>query len=237
MLILVARRARSLRAERIIDMPTGEIIARYAAAAIVGYLVGSIPNGVLVGKLFGNRDPRAHGSGKTGTTNVLRTLGVGPAALVMVLDTTKGVAAVLLARFVLFPAQPGATATMQAWAEAIAGLAAILGHNYSIFIRFAGGRGVATGGGAILAMNPLAFVCSVFGLIVPIVVTRYVSLGSIIASATAAIVATALAVTGHEVWPHAVFMILGAAFVIVSHGDNIQRLLAGTERRLGQPST
>jgi glycerol-3-phosphate acyltransferase PlsY len=86
-------------------------------------------------------------------------------------------------------------------------------------------------------MNPLAFVCSVFGLIVPIVVTRYVSLGSIIASATAAIVATALAVTGHEVWPHAVFMILGAAFVIVSHGDNIQRLLAGTERRLGQPST
>ena len=145
MLILVARRARSLRAERIIDMSTGEIIARYAAAAIVGYLVGSIPNGVLIGKLFGNRDPRAHGSGKTGTTNVLRTLGVGPAALVASLDIAKGVAAVLLARFVFFPLQPGATATTQAWAEAIAGLAAILGHNYSIFIRFSGGRGVATG--------------------------------------------------------------------------------------------
>ncbi len=85
-------------------------------------------------------------------------------------------------------------------------------------------------------MSPPA-VCAIIGLIVPIVVTRYVSLGSIIASATAAIVDTAFALTGHDAWPHAVFMIVGAAFVIVSHGDNIQRLLSGTERRLGQPST
>src|SRR5260370_7602853 len=103
MLILVARRARSLRAERIIDMSTGEIIARYAAAAIVGYLVGSIPNGVLIGKLFGNRDPRAHRSAKTATTNTLRTSPVCPPALLARLDIAKGVAALLLARFVFFP--------------------------------------------------------------------------------------------------------------------------------------
>src|SRR5215471_2166310 len=121
MLILVARCAPSPRAERIAKMPTVEVIVRYLAAAIVGYLVGSIPNGVLVGKVFGDRDPRAHGSGKTGATNVLRTLGVGPAALVALLDVCKGIAAVLLARFLIFPLVPGATATQQAWAEAIAG--------------------------------------------------------------------------------------------------------------------
>ncbi|HEX6817708.1 MAG TPA: glycerol-3-phosphate acyltransferase, partial [Ktedonobacterales bacterium] len=131
------------------------VLARFVAAAVVGYLLGSTPSGVVVGKLFGNVDPRSHGSGKTGATNVLRTLGPGAAALVVLMDVGKGVVAVLLARFVIMPMSAGAAVDTRAWADAIAAFCAMLGHNYSIYIHFTGGRGVATGGGAILAINPL----------------------------------------------------------------------------------
>lgn len=211
------------------------VLARFVAAAVVGYLLGSTPSGVVVGKLFGNVDPRAHGSGKTGATNVLRTLGPGPAALVVMMDVGKGVLAVLLAHFVIMPFSAGATSDSRAWAEAIAAFCALLGHNYSIFIRFTGGRGVATGGGAILAINPLVLVPSVIAMVVPIAVTRYVSLGSMLGGASAALTDTLLALTGHDQWAHAVFMIAGATFIIVAHRDNIQRLATGTERKLGQP--
>src|SRR5215470_3374339 len=105
-------------------MPPLEAILRFAAAAVAGYIIGSIPSGVVVGRLFGNVDPRTQGSGKTGTTNILRTLGPGPAALVLLLDLGKGIASVLLARYVMMPQTAGASATMQAWAECVAALAA-----------------------------------------------------------------------------------------------------------------
>lgn len=210
-------------------------LARFVAAAVIGYLLGSTPSGVVVGKLFGNVDPRAHGSGKTGATNVLRTLGPIPAALVVIMDVGKGALAVLIARFVITPTGAGATADMRASAEAIAAFCAILGHNYSIFIHFTGGRGVATGGGGILAINPLTLAPSVIAMVVPIAVTKYVSLGSMLGGVTAAVTDTLLALTGHDEWPHAVFMIVGATFIIISHRDNIQRLATGTERKIGQP--
>lgn len=213
-------------------MSPAETILRFAAAAVVGYLLGSLPSGVIIGKVFGNIDPRTQGSGKTGTTNILRTLGPGPAVMVLVLDLSKGVAAVLLARYAFMP-QPPATVNLQAWAEAIGGFSAILGHNHSVFIHFTGGRGVATGGGIILAVSPFAFVVAVIALIVPIVVTRYVSLGSIMGAAAGATTEVILAATGHDSWPHAVLLVAGAAYIIISHRDNIERLLAGTERKLG----
>lgn len=213
------------------------VLARFVAAAVVGYLLGSTPSGVVVGKLFGNVDPRSHGSGKTGATNVLRTLGPGAAALVVLMDVGKGVVAVLLARFVIMPMSAGAAVDTRAWADAIAAFCAMLGHNYSIYIHFTGGRGVATGGGAILAINPLVLIPCVIAMVVPIALTRYVSLGSMLGGAAAAITDTLLALTGHDQWAHAVFMITGATFIILAHRDNIQRLTTGTERKLGQPSS
>jgi len=203
-------------------------IERFLAVAVIGYLMGSTPSGVVVGRLFGV-DPRQHGSGKTGATNILRTLGPGAAITVGLLDVLKGAVPVLLARYVLFP--------HQLWAETLAGFAALLGHNYSMFIGFHGGRGVATGGGATLAMQPLTVLFGAVAMIGTIAASRYVSLGSIIASAVCAITDAVLVAMRVDQLPHLVFIAGGAAFVIFSHRDNIARLLNGTERRLGQKST
>lgn len=216
-------------------MPPVEAILRFVAAALIGYLLGCTPSGVVVGKLFGGVDPRTQGSGKTGATNVLRTLGPGPALLVVLLDVGKGVAAVLIARYLIFPPSSGASVNLQAWGEAVGAFCAMLGHNYSMYLHFRGGRGVATGGGGILAMSPIALAVALVALIVPIVLTRYVSLGSMLAGVAAAVTDVILCLTGNDRWPHAIFMIVGAAFIIYSHSDNIQRLRTGTERKLGQP--
>lgn len=213
-----------------------EVILRLGAAALAGYLLGSMPSGVLIGKIFGNVDPRTQGSGKTGATNILRTLGPGPAALVVIMDVGKGVVAVLLARFLFYPLPAHPTANdqiLQELAEALAGFGALLGHNFSIFIHFSGGRGVATGGGVILAMSPLALLVGIIALVIPVLITRYVSLGSIAAAFFSALYMIILTITGHYYWPYAVFAVVASAFIILSHRDNIQRIRNGTERRLG----
>jgi acyl phosphate:glycerol-3-phosphate acyltransferase len=221
-------------------MPTGEVLLRFAIAAAAGYVLGSIPSGVIVSRLAGAKvDPLTQGSGKTGATNIQRTLGTGPAIVVAVLDILKGVAAVLVARFLVYPLGPAATLGQQnvhAAIEAVAAFAALLGHNFSLFIGFKGGRGVATGGGAILAMTPLAMVIGFVCLAVPVALTRYVSLGSILAAAASGITALVLLLTGHDYLPHTIFALAGATFIILSHRDNIERLLSGTERKLGQPA-
>ena len=217
-------------------MSAVEVLLRLGVAAVAGYLLGSLPSGVLIGKIFGNVDPRTQGSGKTGATNILRTLGPGPAALVVIMDVGKGVVAVLLARFLFFPLPAHSTVneqTLQALAEALAGFGALLGHNFSIFIHFSGGRGVATGGGVLLAMSPLTIAVGIVALIIPVAITRYVSLGSITAAFSSALCMVILTITGHAFWPQALFAVAGSAFVILSHRDNIERILQGTERRLG----
>ncbi|MGO8946608.1 MAG: glycerol-3-phosphate 1-O-acyltransferase PlsY [Ktedonobacterales bacterium] len=213
-----------------------EVLLRLSAATVTGYLLGSLPSGVLIGKVFGNVDPRSQGSGKTGATNILRALGPGPAALVVVMDVGKGVVAVLLARFLFFPLASHPTVNeqvLQALAEALAGLAALLGHNRSIFIHFTGGRGVATGAGVILVMSPLVFLVGLIALIIPILITRYVSLGSIFGAFCCAVGMVVLTLTGHYYWPYALYGVVASAFIILSHHDNIQRILSGTERQIG----
>jgi glycerol-3-phosphate acyltransferase PlsY len=208
-------------------------VGRYVGAVMAGYLLGSIPSGVLAARFFGRTDPRQSGSGKTGATNILRTIGPGAAVAVGLTDILKGVAAVLLARYVIFPSE--------LWAETAAGFAALIGHNYSIFIKFKGGRGVATGGGVILAMQPWAVAVGAFGFIIPIATLRYVSLGSMIGSVTCAVadavfVAAPKSFPIHDSYQHLVFMTVGAAFVVYSHRDNIERLANGTERKIGDKS-
>lgn len=188
---------------------------------IVGYLTGSLPMGVIVARLTGARDPRTVGSGRTGGTNALRAMGAWRAATVGLLDVAKGAVPVLIAR------QLGAGELVQA----IVGVAAVLGACRSIFLRFHGGRGVASAIGAMLVISPLAVLISAPVFVGVIWLSRYVSLGSLLGSAAAAIAAALLVVTGVYAPAAFVYGALAVAVIWYAHADNIQRLLHGQERR------
>ncbi|MGH2381962.1 MAG: glycerol-3-phosphate 1-O-acyltransferase PlsY [Candidatus Limnocylindria bacterium] len=197
-------------------------------SAVLGYLLGAIPIGLIVGRLTKGIDLREHGSHRTGATNALRTLGTGAAATVFVLDVAKGVAAVLVARL-LFAADP-----MVGWAAAMAGLAAIVGHNWSVFIGFTGGRGVATSAGALGALS--IWTIPILAPIVAVVIwrTRFVSLGSIVGALGAPVITAMLAGIGAATVPAIGYAVASGLLVTAAHADNIGRLRAGTERRIGQ---
>lgn len=201
-----------------------------ALLVLVGYLVGAIPFGLLIGRLAGGVDLRQHGSGRTGATNALRTIGTAGAVLVFFLDAAKGFVAVLLVGW-LYSAGPAGSPP---WVAAAVGIAAIGGHIRSIFIGFRGGRGVATFTGSMLATAPLvlAVVVPVFAVIVWR--TRYVSLGSLVGSLLAPVAAAVLAALGQATWAAVALGVGGAALVIGAHADNIARLRTGTERRIGR---
>jgi len=194
-------------------------------STIVAYLLGSIPSGLVVARAYRNVDITQVGSQKTGATNVLRTLGAGAAAVVFISDALKGCLAVLIAS--LLTGQDPV-------AMAVAGIAAIVGHSYSVFIGFRGGRGVTPALGAILMMSPLAALIAVVSGACMIAATRYVSLGSMVGSAGGGIAISVLAMLGQLPSAYILFGLVAATFIIVSHRDNIGRILAGTERRLGE---
>jgi len=197
-------------------------------AALLGYVLGAIPFGLILGRLLRGIDLRDYGSHRTGATNALRTLGLRAAAAVFVLDVGKGVAAVLIA-LTLFGDNGSAE-----WAAAIAGFAAIVGHNWSIFIRFTGGRGVATSAGALGAMSPVTLL-----VLAPVVAaliwrTRYVSLGSITGGLLAPIITVLLWAIDFASVPAIAYALASGLLVTAAHADNIARLRAGTERKIGQ---
>ena len=197
-------------------------------AAAIGYLLGAIPFGLIIGRLTRGIDLREYGSRRTGATNALRTLGSRAAAAVFVLDVAKGVAAVLVTRL-LFAGDP-----LGEWAAAAAGVAAIVGHNWSVFIGFTGGRGVATSAGALAAMSPWTIL-----VVAPIVVlviwrSRYVSLGSVTGALAAPIITAVLAAVGAATVPATAYALASGLLVTAAHADNIGRLRAGTERKIGQ---
>jgi glycerol-3-phosphate acyltransferase PlsY len=196
---------------------------------VIGYLLGALPFGVIVGRLLGGVDPRASGSGRTGTTNTLRSVGMPGAVLVLALDIAKGLAAVLLARWI-WAGDPAWTD----WVAALAGVGAVIGHIWSVFIRFAGGRGVATSTGGLLGMAPWSLV--VLGPLVAVIVwrTRYVSLASVAAAVTGPIVVVALFVIGLAPAAAIAYGVAAGLLILFAHADNIGRLRAGTERKLGQ---
>jgi len=197
-------------------------------AAALGYLLGAIPFGLIIGRFAKGIDLREYGSHRTGATNALRTLGTRAAAAVFVLDVAKGFAAVILAR-TLFAGDP-----LVEWAAAAAGVAAIIGHNWSVFIGFTGGRGVATSAGALAAMTPWTILIVTPIVIVVVWRTRYVSLGSVIGAIGAPIITAALAAVGAASVPAIAYALGSGVLVTAAHADNIGRLRAGTERKIGQ---
>jgi len=186
---------------------------------MLGYLVGSASFGIIVTKLVKGVDIRDYGSGNTGVTNVLRTVGKGPAALVLVGDALKGLASVYI----------GFCLGDNSLSYAIAGgLAAIAGHTYPLYHGFKGGKGAATGFGVILALIPDVTLIAVTVFVLTILLTRYVSLGSILGSVSVPI----SAVLFRKPLPVVVFCFVAAGFVIYRHRSNIIRLYRGKENKL-----
>ena len=194
-----------------------------AFAVTIAYLVGSIPFAYLLSRRRGV-DLRRVGSGNVGASNVLRTSGVRAAVLAMVLDGIKGAAAVLLAQRLTGGAAAGAAVPVAA------GVASVLGHVYPIWLRFRGGKGVATAAGVFAVLTPMALGVAGGVFLLAVWMTRYISVGSLAGAAALAATAAASDVPGAVAAGASLVLVL----ILFRHRTNVRRLLAGTERRVGQ---
>ena len=212
------------------------IIAKFIFVILLGYFLGSIPFGVLVSRLRGKVDILRSGSGKMGTTNVLRTSGAKAAVMVLIGDLMKGVMAVVLAGLIcgndFLVVHNFGLGTLVA--QVLAALAAVAGHNWSIFLRFKGGRGVATFFGGLAALCPPAAIIGGEILIVSAGFTKYVSFGSLVGTVAVYVLLIPLTIMYQFPIEYLIYALVGGLVIIIMHRDNIIRLVSGTERKLGQ---
>jgi len=197
---------------------------RIALILAVAYLIGSIPSGYLIVRATEGEDVREKGSGGTGATNVSRSAGKGAGILTLILDVIKGVFVVFLAGILsdgLFPYAD--------WTIAFAGVLAILGHIFPVWLRFRGGKGVATALGVFLMLEPIVVVIALVVFAITFALTRYVSLASLVAISSITIAILALTLFDPFELPNAIAALLSAGLVIFAHRANIQRLIAGSE--------
>ena len=213
------------------------IVLQFIAVIIIGYLLGSIPSGVLVGKLLTNVDVREYGSGKTGMTNVLRTAGKKAAALVFILDLLKGALAVIFAGLIVgrnYLVIGGDFGLGLLVAQVLAALASIAGHNWSIFLGFKGGRGVLTFFGGLFALCPVAALFGGEVFIIGAGLTRFASLGSIAGVVGTYSILIPLTIFNGFPLEYLIYTLIGTVFIVIMHRENITRLLSGKERRIGE---
>ena len=194
-------------------------------AVVVGYLLGTIPTGYLLTRWLAGADLRSIGSGGTGATNAQRALGWKWGVVVLLGDLAKGALAVIAARAL----DAGQSA------EAVAGASAVIGHCWPIWLRFRGGKGVATGAGAAVALSPWALLLIPI-VVIPIALTRYVSLGSLVGALAGIVVFGVLSVLDAEPFASVAFAAIVAVVIWLKHRGNIERLIAGTERKIGNRS-
>lgn len=210
------------------------------AILVVGYLLGSFPTGYIAVKQLKGIDIREIGSGSTGATNVLRTLGKVPGALVLFIDCWKGILAIALVYwlFNFAPSQDFIPPTVdvklwESWLVILAGLGAVMGHSKSIFLGFTGGKSVATGLGTLLAINWEVGLATLGVFTIVIAISRIVSLSSI----AGAIAVSIFMVVFHQPLPYILYAVVGGLYVIWRHRGNVERLVAGTEPKIGQNVT
>ena len=200
---------------------------------VVAYLVGAIPFGVIIGRVFRGVDIRSYGSGGSGATNVTRTLGPVAGGSVLAADVGKGLVVTAIARYAV---------DGDAWLIAAAGTIAVLGHMFPVYIRFKGGKGVATGIGALAIISPIAVAIAMTGVLIA-AITRYVSLGSIIGSGLSLGLLIIISILELEIfgWQHDVWYLLFAVpvpiFIFWSHRSNVDRLAKGGESKLENKPT
>ncbi len=214
----------------------GAIIARYLAAMICGYFLGSMPWGLIVGKKLAKVDVREMGSGKIGATNVLRSAGKKVAIITALLDILKGAAAVILAGFILEKSYVmiGNFGFGALFGQVLAGLAAVAGHNWSIFLGFRGGSGVAVFFGGWFALFPMVALFGGEVLFLGAASTLFVSLGSIAGVVGTYVILVPLTVFSGFPVEYLIYATIGGVMIIYTHRGNIKRLLSGSERKLGQ---
>jgi len=195
-------------------------VAAFLAMLVFAYLVGAIPFGVLVGKLFYGTDVRQHGSGNVGTTNVFRVLGKKAGVVVLACDMLKGfIPAVIAVNF------------FNPWAAIVIAAAPVVGHMFSIFLKGRGGKGVATGAGVVAALVPLAFVVIFAIWLTLVITTRYVSIASLVA----AVLVPVFVIAFDHPLPYEIAAVLVSIIVWWAHRGNIARLVHGTESRVKLP--
>jgi glycerol-3-phosphate acyltransferase PlsY len=203
---------------------TIDMLVPLLASAILGYLIGSIPTGFLVVKATTGLDVRTVGSGRTGGTNVLRAAGRNAFALTVLGDLAKGAVSVLVAR-----------ALFGELAQLVAGFCAVLGNNWSIFLRSRGGAGVMTTVGTLLVIAPFVVLTVGWLPILLVYVTRISSIGSLVAAIAGPLWMALLVYLGYQPLQNLIYVLLLGALLVVVHIPNIQRLLTGRERRIGEP--
>jgi len=212
-------------------------LLRIVACGVIGYGIGSISSGYIVGRLYRNVDLRTVGSGSTGATNTFRTLGLGAALLVAILDILKGAGAVWIASAIVT-----GSADERTVATAVAAVAAVAGHCWPAFLEGRGGRGVATGFGALLFIATPAWLGAVVAFMLALALTRMVSVSSLASVAGALLGYIVFVFAGYLSFHWAVlgFILIAGAIVTLRHRANIARIIGGNEPRLGQrrsPST
>jgi len=211
------------------------LIAKFVAVVVLGYLLGSIPFGLLVAKRWARVDVRQYGSGKIGMANVLRTAGKKAAAVVLALDLLKGVLAVVFAGLIVGGGygEVGGFGLGVLVAEVLAALAAIVGHNWSVFLKFKGGRGVVTFFGGLIALCPPAAIFGAEVFVIGAGVTKYASLASIAAAVATYTILVPLVIMNRFPIEYLAYTLIGTILIFIMHRDNIIRLLSGKERKLG----
>jgi glycerol-3-phosphate acyltransferase PlsY len=190
------------------------------AIVLIAYIIGTIPFGVVAARWAGSADPRTQGSRNIGATNVLRVAGRGAAAATLLLDAGKGLVAVWIAEFWI-------SNHTTPWAQA-AGIAVVFGHTFPVWTGFRGGKGVATGIGALCGLSPALAVGVLVVWAAVLTWSRYVSLASLVAAAVLPIAAAVISRPNVKT-----FSVIVAALVVIRHRDNLARLLRGTETKLG----
>ncbi len=194
-------------------------------AIISAYLLGSIPTSYLMGKILKGIDIRQFGSGNVGATNALRVLGTKVGIITLVIDILKGFFAVLLGKLFI----PEFTDSILI----IIGIAAILGHIFTLFLKFKGGKGVATSAGVFIALTPIPLMIALFIFIITVWISKYVSLGSILASLTLLIAELVINIQNSFAEIEKLVMVFMVAFfIVVKHKSNLIRLLSGTENKI-----
>jgi glycerol-3-phosphate acyltransferase PlsY len=201
---------------------TAAYVLAFVVLFVLAYLCGSIPFGLVIGKLFYGVDVRQHGSGNVGTTNVFRVLGTKAGVAVLVCDMLKGYVPAALAAWLFHP-----------WFAIFIAAAPVVGHMYSVFLRFRGGKGIATGAAVVLALVPLVFAIILVVWIALVLTTRYVS----VASLAAATLVPVLAVAFREPLPYQIAGVLVAVVIWWAHRGNLKRLFTGEENRVRLPWT
>lgn len=212
------------------------IVAKFVLVAMIGYFIGAIPFALIISKRMAGVDITKRGSGNIGGTNVLRVIGYKAGALTVILDLAKAIIPVILARFIIGDSLlPVAAFTLDwRWGQVITALMVMVGHNWSIYIKFHGGKGAAVYYGSWFAIWPVVGLFGGIILIITVLLSKYMSLGSILGSLSILCLFMIMTITGASPPVYLIYSLLAAALIVYQHRTNISRLQTGTESRMDQ---